>query len=94
MILEKTKKNKVSLRAHDGSGCMRRQTDAKEVTAEVKVSRNGPERRFGKKAASHRIRLRLTIRLMANGSLHTSSVGRIRVNFLGFDRLTAYLKLF
>ena len=46
------------------------------------------------KAASHRIRLRLTIRLMANGSLHTSSVGRVRVNFLGFDRLPAYLKLF
>ena len=46
------------------------------------------------KAASHRIRLRLTIRLMANGSLHTSSVGRIPVNFLGFDRLPAYLKLF
>jgi len=33
------------------------------------------------KTASHRIRLRLTIRLMANGSLHTSSVGRIPVNF-------------
>jgi len=48
----------------------------------------------GVKAASHRIRLRLTIRLMANGSLHTSSVMRIRVNFLGFDRLPAYLKLF
>jgi len=46
------------------------------------------------KAASHRIRLRLTIRLMANGSLHTTSVGRIRVNFLGLDRLPAYLKLF
>jgi len=46
------------------------------------------------KAASNRIRLRLTIRLMANGSLHTSSVGRIRVNFLSFDRLPAYLKLF
>ena len=45
-------------------------------------------------AASHRIRLRLTIRLMANGSLHTSSVSRIRVNFLGFDRLPPYLKLF
>jgi len=45
------------------------------------------------KAASHRIRLRLTIRLMANGSLHTGSVGRIRVNFLGFDRLPAYFKL-
>jgi len=39
-------------------------------------------------------RLRLTIRFMANGSLHTGSVGRIRVNFLGFDRLPAYLKLF
>jgi len=38
------------------------------------------------KVASHRIRLRLTIRLMANGSLHTCSVGRIRVNFLGFER--------
>ena len=47
-----------------------------------------------RKAASHRIRLRLTIRLMANSNLHTSSVGRIRVNFLGFDRLPAYLKLF
>jgi len=46
------------------------------------------------KAASHRIRLRLTIRPMANSSLHTSSIGRIRVNFLGFDRLPAYLKLF
>jgi len=33
------------------------------------------------KAASHRIRLRLTIRLMANGSLHTGSVGHTRVNF-------------
>jgi len=31
---------------------------------------------------------------MANGSLHTTSVGRIRVNFLGLDRLPAYLKLF
>jgi len=31
---------------------------------------------------------------MANGSLHTSSIGRIPVNFLGFDRLPAYLKLF
>jgi len=31
---------------------------------------------------------------MANGSLHTISVGRIRVNSLGFDRLPAYLKLF
>ena len=40
------------------------------------------------KVASHTIRLRLTIRLMANSSLHTSSVGRIRVNFLGFDRVT------
>jgi len=40
------------------------------------------------KAVSHRIRLRLTIRLMAKGSLHTNSVGRIRVNFLSFDRLT------
>ena len=37
---------------------------------------------------SHRIRWRLTVRLMANGSLHTGSVGRIRVTFLGFDRLT------
>jgi len=46
------------------------------------------------KAASHRIWLRLTIRLMANGSLHTSSIGRIPLNFLGFDRLPAYLKLF
>ena len=46
------------------------------------------------KAASHRIRLRLTIRLMANGSLHTVSVGPIGMNFLGFDRLSAYLKLF
>jgi len=45
------------------------------------------------KAASHRIRLRLTIRLMANDSLHTGSVGRIRVNFLDFDRLPAYLKV-
>jgi len=49
---------------------------------------------FALKAASHRIRLRLTIRLMANGSLHTCSVGRTRVNFLDFDRLPAYLKLF
>jgi len=40
------------------------------------------------------MRLRLTIRLVANGSLHTSSVGRIRVNFLGFDRLPAYLNCF
>jgi len=46
------------------------------------------------KAASHRIRLRLTIRHMANGSLHTSSVVRIRVNVFGFDQLPAYLKLF
>ena len=46
------------------------------------------------KAASHGIRLQLAIRLMANGSLHTSSVGRVKVNFLGFDRLPAYLKLF
>jgi len=43
------------------------------------------------KAASQRILLRLPIRHMANGSLHTSSVGRIRVNFLGFDRLPAYV---
>jgi len=50
--------------------------------------------KIGVKAASHRIRLRLTIQLMANGNLHTSSVGRVRVNFLGFDRLPAYLKLF
>jgi len=49
---------------------------------------------FKLKAAPHRIRLRLTLRLMANGSLHTTSVGRIRVNFLGFDRMPAYLKLF
>jgi len=49
---------------------------------------------FVLKAASHRIRLRLTIRIMANGSLHTIFVGRIRVNFIGFDRLPAYLKLF
>ena len=41
------------------------------------------------KAASHGIRLRLTIRIVANGSLHTGSVARIRVNFLGFDRLPA-----
>jgi len=33
------------------------------------------------------------IRLMANGSLHTGSFARIRVNFLGFDRLPPYLKL-
>jgi len=46
------------------------------------------------KAASHRIRLRLTIRFMANGSLHSGSVGRVPENFLGFDRLPAYLKLF
>jgi len=46
----------------------------------------------GLKAASHRIRFRLTIRLVANGSLHTGSVGSIRVNFLGFDWLPAYLK--
>ena len=46
------------------------------------------------KVASHRIRLRLTIRLMANGSLHTGSVGRIRVDFLVSDRLPAHLKLF
>jgi len=45
------------------------------------------------KAASHRIRLQLTIRLMANGSLHTSSVGRIRMNFLGFDRQSGLLKI-
>jgi len=31
MILEKTKKNKVSLPAHDRSGCVRRQIDVKEV---------------------------------------------------------------
>jgi len=31
---------------------------------------------------------------MANGSLHTVSVGPIGMNFLGFDRLQAYLKLF
>jgi len=41
------------------------------------------------KAALHRIRSRLTIRLMANGSLHTGSVTRIRMNFLGFDRFPA-----
>ena len=35
--------------------------------------------------------LRLTIRVMANGSLHTGSVDCIRVNFLGFDRLPAYV---
>jgi len=29
---------------------------------------------------------------VANGSLHTGSVGSIRVNFLGFDWLPAYLK--
>ena len=46
------------------------------------------------KVASHRIWIWLTIRLMTNGSLHTTSVGRIRVNFLGFNRLLAYLKLF
>jgi len=45
------------------------------------------------KVTSHRIRLRLTNRLMANGSLRTCSVGRIRLNFLGFDRLPAYFKL-
>jgi len=45
-------------------------------------------------AASHRIWLQLTMQLMANGSLHTGSVGRVRVNFLGFDWLPAYLKLF
>jgi len=33
MISEKTKKNKASLRAHDRSGCVRRQSYAKEVTA-------------------------------------------------------------
>jgi len=30
---------------------------------------------------------------MANGSLHTCCVGRILLNFLGSERLTAYLKL-
>jgi len=40
------------------------------------------------KVASHRIRLRLTNRLTPNGSLQTSSIGRIRQNFLGFERLT------
>jgi len=43
---------------------------------------------------SHRIRLRLAIRLMANGSLHTVSVGPIGMNFLGFDRLPSYLNCF
>ena len=43
--------------------------------------------------ASHRIGLRLTNRFMANGSLHTCSVGLIRLNFLGFERLPVYLKL-
>jgi len=33
MIFEKTKNNNVSLRAHDRSGCVRRQIDAKEVNA-------------------------------------------------------------
>jgi len=33
------------------------------------------------------------IRLMANGSLHTCIIGRIRVNFLGFDRLSGLLKI-
>ena len=42
----------------------------------------------------HRIRLQLSIRLMAKGSLHTSSIGGIRVNFLCFYRLPDYLKLF
>ena len=45
------------------------------------------------KAASHRILLWLTIRLMANGSLHTCSVGHIRVNFPSFDRLSGLLKI-
>jgi len=31
------------------------------------------------KAASHRIRLRLTNRLVVNGTLHTCCVGRIRL---------------
>jgi len=31
---------------------------------------------------------------MANGSLHTVSVGPIGMNFLGFDRLPVNLKLF
>ena len=46
------------------------------------------------KVASRRIRLWLTNRLMGNGSLHTFSVSRIiRLKFLGFERLTAHLKL-
>jgi len=34
------------------------------------------------KVASHIIQLRLTNRLITNGSFHTGSVGHIRLNFL------------
>ena len=60
---------------------------ASEIAAELLKLSTQPQ--LCLKAASHRIRYRL----MANGSLHTGSVARIRVNFLGFDRLPAYLKL-
>jgi len=46
------------------------------------------------KVASHRVRLRFTNQFMVNGSLHTCSVGHIRLNFLSFERLTAYLNQF
>jgi len=72
MILEKTKKNQVSLRAHVRSGCVQRQIDAKEVTAKPSawLFANTVFKRLDLPARAHCCRFQLVLLQYSLGKAH------------------------